>query len=134
MIKKEFLMKLPSLDDYHSRKEWEDACWQKMIESEDLMNLLITPYERRNFVMRAAILKELESGSGLRQTSRKLFVSLQTIDAVKKSMKENGYKSYLQRSKTGRKKKKYSNMNKSSGGKRPNGKARRTKFGTIHVA
>jgi len=28
---------LPPLDRYSSRQEWEDACWQKILKSEDVV-------------------------------------------------------------------------------------------------
>jgi len=98
-MNKKQLMGLPSIDKYSSRKEWESACWQKILKSEELLRLLVTSHEQHNLVMRAAALKELISGKGPRQISRELFISLQTIGVVKKSMNENIYRSYSERSK-----------------------------------
>jgi len=98
-MNKKQLMGLPSIDKYSSRKEWESACWQKILKSDELLRLLVTSHEQHNLVMRAAALKELISGKGPRQISRELFISLQTIGVVKKNKNENIYRSYSERSK-----------------------------------
>jgi FixJ family two-component response regulator len=82
--------------------------------------------------MRAAVLKEIISGKGPRQISRELFVSVQTIDVIKKSMDENSYRSYSERSKKERKRKEYSIDNKVTKPKYP-GRPKRTKYGTIYM-
>ncbi len=130
---KKQLMNLPSADKYSSRKEWENVCWCEIIKSEEMLELLATSHERHDLVMRAAVLKELLAGKGPRQISRELFVSFQTIEVVKKSMNENNYRSYLERSKKERKKKVYSVDRRPVRGKRPEGRPRRTKFGTIYM-
>jgi len=127
------LIDLPSVDKYSSRGGWESACWQKILKSENLLQLLITPNERHNLTMRAAVLKELLAGKGPRQISRELFVSFQTIAVIKKSMVESGYKSYRERSKKERKKKVYSIDRRPVRRKWPEGRPKRTKFGTIYV-
>jgi Trp operon repressor len=132
MDKKQLLMKLPSIDKYFSRKEWESACWQKLLKSDELLRLLVTSHEQHNLVMRAATLKEIMSGKGPRQISRELFVSLQTVGVIKKSMNETNYKSYSERSKKERKKKAYSVSRRQIKSKW-RGRPRRTKFGTIYV-
>jgi sulfite reductase beta subunit-like hemoprotein len=73
--KKEFVA-LPSVGDYLSRQEWEKACWQKLSKSNKLLGLLMTSHERRDLVMRAAIIKGIVSGKSYRQISKELFVSL----------------------------------------------------------
>jgi len=125
-------MELPSIDKYSSRKEWESACWRKILKSEELLELLMTSHERHNLVMRAATLKELMSGKGPRQISRELFISLQTIGVIKKAMNENNYRSYLERSKKERKKKEYS-VFRTSAKPKWQGRPKRTKYGTIYM-
>ena len=47
------LLALPPLGRYASRKEWEHACWQKMLNSENLKDLLgiaVTSYERHTLI------------------------------------------------------------------------------------
>jgi Trp operon repressor len=132
-MNKNQLMGLPSIDKYSSRKEWESACWQKILKSDELLRLLVTSHEQHNLVMRAATLKEIMSGKGPRQISRELFISLQTIGVVKKSMNENSYRSYLERSKKERKKRKYSARPSVAKPKYLGRRRRRTKFGTIYM-
>lgn len=132
MNKKQLII-LPSINEYPSRKEWEEACWRKIIKSEELLKLLATSHERHDLVMRAATLKELALGKGPRQISRELFISSQTINVIKKSMDENNYRSYLERSKKERKKKIYSIDHRPIRRKWPEGRPKRTKFGTIYV-
>ena len=122
---------LPLLGDYPSRKEWESACWERVLNSKELLQLLATPHERRDLVMRAAALWGLVSGKSYRQISKEFFVSLQTINGIRKAMAGNGYKSYLERSKKERKKKKYSVSRTPI--KKHRGRPQRTKYGTIYM-
>jgi len=121
---------LPPIGNFSSRREWENAAWRKVVESRKLMQLLLTPYERHDLVMRAAVLEALASGKLHRQISREFFVSLQTINAVKKAMGENGYRSYLDRSKTERKKR---DMSTIPSAPRRSGAPHRTKYGTVYL-
>jgi Trp operon repressor len=123
---------IPSIDDYSSRQEWEEASWRKILKSKELLQLLITSHERYDLIMRAAALKGLTSGKSYRQVSKELFLSLQTISGVKKAMVENNYRSYLERSKKERKKKKYS-IGPISSKPRHHGRPHRTKYGTIYL-
>ncbi len=123
---------LPLLDNYASRKEWEEVSWRKILESKKLLQSLITSHERRALVMRAAALEGLMSGKGQRELSRELSISLQTINAVKKAMAENNYRSYLERSKKERKKKEYSSSSFGTRIKR-RGRPVRTKYGIVHM-
>ncbi len=129
---KKQLINLPSIDKYSSRKEWEDACWQKLLKSDELLPLLMTSCERHDLIMRAATLRELMLGKGPRQISRELFISVQTIGVIKKSMDGNGYRSYSERSKKERKKRKYSIDHRIAKPKYP-GRPKRTKYGTIYI-
>ncbi len=132
-MNKKQLINLPSINEYSSRKEWEEACWRKIIKSEELLKLLATSHERHDLVMRAATLKELALGKGSRQISREFFISSQTINVIKKSIAENSYRSYSERSKKERKKKEYSVDRRPIRRKWPEGKPKRTKYGTIYM-
>jgi len=130
-MSKDQLIDLPSIDKYSSRKEWEDACWQKILKSDELLQLLITSHERHDLVMRAAALKNIVSGKTYREIGREFWVSSQTISGIKKALVRKIYQSYQERSKTERKKRKYSvwpTVIKPKWRGRP----RRTKFGTIY--
>ena len=130
---KKQLATLPPIDKYDSRKEWEAACWRKVRESKKLLDLLITSHERHNLVMRAAALDGIISGKSYRQISKELWLSLQTISVIKKALGENGYRSYLERSKKERRKRKYSDNLGEARPRRPRGWPKRTKYGTIYV-
>ena len=122
---------LPALKNYSSRKEWEEAAWHKILESKKILPLLISSHERHDLIMRAAAMEGLASGKGQRQLSRELFISLQTINSVKKAMAENKYKSYSERGKKERRKKKYSSNQTST--RINKGKPVRTKYGIIRM-
>ena len=126
------LTMLQPIADYSSRKEWEENSLQKILESKELLSILLTSYERHNLVIRAAVLQGLDVGKGHRQLSRELFVSLQTINSVKKASAENNYRSYSERSKKERKKRKYSTSSFGTITKR-RGRPVRTKYGIVHM-
>lgn len=122
---------LPPRNKFLSRKEWEETCWKRIIKSEKGLDSLVTANERRNIVMRAAVMNLINSGRVLRQISRELQISRQTISSIKKAIKEKSYRSYWERSKTERKKKTYS--------RHPSRKKnfyryyRRTKYGKVYL-
>ena len=122
---------LPAMDGYSSRKEWEDVCWQKILKSEKLLQLFSTANERHNMVMRCVVLDKLTEGKSYRQIANELFLSPQTINSIKRAINEKTYRSYLQRSKTERKKKKYSVSPVPD--KEYRGRPKRTKYGTIYL-
>jgi len=125
---------LPSVSHYPSRDEWYKACWQRIAKSKKFLNSLITAYERRNLVMRAAIIDRLRSGMRQKDIARELWSSPQTINSVKKAFGEDGYRSYRERGKKERKKKLYSSYAFSNKKKlKPYGRPVRTKYGTIYL-
>jgi uncharacterized protein YerC len=121
-----------SIDQYPSRKKWEDACWKNIVKSEALLCLLVTPNEKRDFVMRAAILQGLVYGKSYRQIGKELWVSPQTVSGIKKAIEEKGYKSHLER----KKKKQEEEKNNPVFFRHDKIRKRRvrTKFGTISVS
>jgi len=126
------VFKLPSLSHYSSRKEWENACWQKLLKSKVLLKSIVTSYERHNLVIRAAVKEGINSGKGFRQIGREMGLSLQTVSSIKKALNENSYRSYRERGKTERKRKTYSSS-KSVLRRKPHGRPVRTKYGTIYL-
>ncbi|MEK9194497.1 MAG: Trp family transcriptional regulator [Patescibacteria group bacterium] len=127
------LAALPPINKFHSRKEWEVACWEKILKSPELLRLLITSHERHNLVMRVAALDAINSGRSYRQISKELWLSLQTISGIKKAINERGYRSYLERSKKERRKRIYSASLIPPKPEKPKGKPRRTKYGTVYI-
>ena len=132
MVEKKPIDLLPSMNNYRSRKEWEDACWKKIIKSEKLMDLFITSYERHKAIMRIAIMDRVFAGKSYNKIAQELYVSPQTISVIKKGIDEKSYRSYLERSKTERKKKKYSLSPIPDKPKR-RGRIIRSKFGTFQA-
>ncbi|MFH1161816.1 MAG: hypothetical protein V1696_00870 [Candidatus Jorgensenbacteria bacterium] len=137
-MKKEKNGVMPLVSDYSSRTEWETACWRKLLQSKELLRLLVTSHERHNLVMRAAALDRLIAGKSYKQIGRELWLSPQTISGIKKALKEKSYQSYqsyqsyLERSKKERKKRKYS-FNSLPAKARSRGRPHRTKYGTIYL-
>lgn len=127
------LFTLPALSRYHSRKEWEEACWKEILKSAKLLESLATSRERHNLVMRAAVINHFKSGKTYKQIGEELWLSPQTISAIKKAIKETSYQSYRERGKTKRKKKQYSSNITLAKTKKPEGRAVRTKYGTIYL-
>lgn len=123
---------MPQLSAYSSRTEWETDCWQKILQSKELLRLLVTSHERHDLVMRAAALDRLITGKSYSQIGEELWLSPQTISSIKKSLKEKNYRSYLERSKKERKKRKYS-FQVSPAKARPRGRPQRTKYGTVYL-
>jgi hypothetical protein len=132
MHKKE-LAKIPSLSDFSSRKEWEDACWKKIAGSEELLSLLVTAHESHDIVMRAAALDGIASGKSYRTIGAELWLSPQTISGIKKAVSERAYNSYRERSKKERKKRTYSTVKSSSSSRKWKGRAKRTKYGILYM-
>jgi len=130
---KKKLAALPSIKIFSSRKEWEAACWREILKSKELLDLFITSHERHNMVKRAIVFNRLMAGKSYKQISEELRLSPQTISVVKKSINENSYKSYLERSKKERKKKKYSPWPTPLNKLKPRGRPQRTKYGTIYL-
>jgi len=125
---------IPPINNYHSRQEWETACWRKILESKELLSLLITSHERRNLVNRAAAIDRIISGKSYQEIGEELWLSPQTISVIKKAINEKAYRSYLERSHKERKKRKYSSNSISAKLRaRPRGRPQRTKYGTIYM-
>jgi len=128
-------MVLPSAKNYSSRKEWEDACWKKILKSEKLLNRLITANEKHDLIIRAAVTEKLLAGESYLNISKELWVSSQTISGIKQTLNKE-YKSYQERNKIAGKKKIYSPGPK----RKPKfehagemGFYRRTKYGKVWI-
>ena len=125
------MVAIPAVSAYSSRKEWETACWQRLLGSRGWLNL-ITPYERHNIIMRAAVAHRLSEQTSYKDIGRELWLSSQTISAIKKGIGEKRYRSYADRGTTERKKKVYS-MSRSVRPHRKIRTPRRTKYGTVYL-
>ncbi len=123
---------LPLLGKYNSRTEWESACWRKISDSKQALDLLATSYERHILVMRAAVVERLASGKKYDEIAKELWLSPQTISSIKKSVTENNYRSYRERGKKERRKRKYDTTSTILKPKHRR-VLMRTKYGTIHM-
>ncbi len=92
----------PLLTDFPSRKHWEAAVWQILLERlltlppEDaslILHTLLSSSERKNVVYRALAASRLRSGISLREIGRELWLTRQTVSAIKKSLRDGEYKS-----------------------------------------
>lgn len=127
---------VPTVSEYPSRATWETASWERVLSSKRLLLLLVTDHERRAIVLRAAALERLIAGMSYRQIGKELWLSPQTISGVRKALAEKHYRSYLGRSITERKKRKYGSSTAVARVRalpRPEGRPRRTKYGTVYV-
>lgn len=124
--------KLPPLGAYASRSEWEKDCWQKISASQGLLELIVTPYERRSLVLRAAARDSIAAGKSYRKIGEELWLSPQTVSGLKKALSEKSYRSYRERSKKERKKRVLSSSGKPRR-PRPEGIPRRTKYGILYM-
>ena len=129
---KESLFILPSVDRYKSRKEWEVACWKKIVKSPKHFARLITPFERHQLVLRAAAFDCVRTGKKSSQIARELWLSPQTISSIKKAVYKNGYISYRERGKSERRKRTYSNT-LTQKKRRPSGRPVRMKYGIVYL-
>ena len=132
---KKALPGLPPLSHYASRKEWEHACWQKILNSEtlkDILGIAVTSYERHNLIIRVAAIGSIISGKKSGEIAKELWLSPQTISSIKKSISGTNYRSYRETGKTARKKKVYS-RDTFSMRKRHRGRPVRTKYGTVYL-
>lgn len=126
------LIAIPAVGAYPSRKAWEEACWQHILRSPEWLNLL-TSYERRNIVMRVAVAHRLDAQMSYRDIGNELWLSSQTISAIKKGIGEKRYRSYADRGKTERRKKVYSSIPRAARPSPKIGIPRKTKYGTIYL-
>ncbi len=94
---------LPLLTDFPSREQWEAAVWEILTnrlaqvstgeEIRQILAFLASPTHRRGMLYRALAASRIGSGIGTREISRELWITRQTIGAVKKSLTERSYRS-----------------------------------------
>lgn len=94
---------LPLLTDFPTRQQWEAAVWEiltnrlaQVSTGEDvrqILGFLISPTHRRSILYRALTASRLASGIGTREISRELWITRQTIGAIKHSLAERSYQS-----------------------------------------
>lgn len=94
---------LPLLTEFPTRKHWEAAVWEILIERlatlkspaelKKALHFLLSPRERHNATFRALVASRTKSGIGFREIGREVWLSSDTISAIRKSLGETDYKS-----------------------------------------
>ena len=124
---------LPAVSQYASRAVWEKACWEQLLYSPAQLTHILTPYERRNLILRAVAEHRLLQGVSYGDIGKELWLSPQTISVIKKGMRERGYRSYAERGKTERKKKVFHSSVSGPRRKIRIGTPKRTKYGIRYI-
>src|SRR3989344_7694196 len=108
---------IPSVNKFKSRREWEANVWSKLIggftrisspqEMEKSLNLLLTSHEKTQMIKRASAVSLLKQGKSYREIGQILWLSPNTINAIRKSIRtQEGYVSRYMRNKKPEKKQK----------------------------
>ncbi|MBI4034022.1 MAG: helix-turn-helix domain-containing protein [Candidatus Brennerbacteria bacterium] len=108
---------IPSTKKFESRKEWEEHVWKVITTGltdatssqgiEKSLAMLVTAYDRKKMIKRAAAVSLLKQGKSYREIGDLLWLSHPTISSIKKSMRtEGGYVSYYERARTNKKEQK----------------------------
>ena len=95
---------ISELQKFKSRKEWEEYVWRKLVEGisqavsvkdvEQSLTLLLTAHEKKQIIKRAVAISLLKQGKSYSAIGKILWLSPQTISAIRKSMRgHNGYES-----------------------------------------
>lgn len=87
---------IPSDIRFKSKKEWEAHIWTKLASRfseagsaskiERSLDMLLTAYEKRQIINRAAAISLLKQGMSYREIGRILWLSPTTISAIRKSV------------------------------------------------
>ncbi len=83
--------------------------------------------------MRVAVIERIRLGKRPYQIAEELYLSRQTINAIRKTANKEGYRSYRERGKTERKKKIYSVGPEKENKKKYRGRPHKTKYGTVYL-
>jgi|SRR3989344_3896816 len=97
-----FLALLPDLEKGQARKEWEEKSWKVLVkrlatlserELDRVLKIIVSPQEQSRIVRRAGVLKMLGGRKSYSAVGEAFWISPQTISALRKSIRENAYKS-----------------------------------------
>ncbi len=131
---------IPLLSTFSSRKTWEVSAWNAFVkhisgrahmnETRAFLDLVLTPTERKNILLRATAIARLQNGIGPSEVSKELWLTRQTISAIKKAIRERSYRSYNERGKTERKERALGSILPE---RKPYRRRVRTKYGVIEM-
>ena len=95
------LRETKQMSHFRSRKDWEGATWKKLIvvikkcdslpDLALLLEVLVSAPERQRIIMRAAAIARLLEGKSYRTIGEELWLSPQTISAIRKGFTERRY-------------------------------------------
>jgi len=125
--------KFPKIDSFDSRQEWENECWKIISCRPELLKNIITPKEKKNIILRAVAIQYIKAGKNYRDIGSELFLCPQTVYVLRKSLGEQGYRSYKDRSKTERKIRKIADTSHKGRSTYNAGRRRRTKYGMVYI-
>jgi uncharacterized protein YerC len=124
---------LPLLSDFPTRQQWEAATWEilterlvkvtNLAELKEILQFLLSPHERHTLTYRALAASRIQSHISYSEIGQELWLSPQTISALKKSLIEGEYKSSYAR---GHKKKDFVSLVPD---RKPKVRYRSTKYG-----
>src|SRR3989344_4262956 len=108
---------IPSVNKFKSRKEWGKYVWSVLIkemaksnsikELEKILDVLLTSHEKQQMIRRASAVSFLKQGKSYREIGQILWLSPNTINAIRKSIRtQEGYVSHYMRNKKSKKKQK----------------------------
>jgi len=91
---------MKSSKKFKSRKEWEEYAWSHLVdglaratsakEIGSSLNILLTAYEKKHMIKRAAAISLLKEGKSYKEIGELLWLSPQTISAIQKSVRAEG--------------------------------------------
>ena len=101
---------IPADNKFKSKNEWESYIWAKIVkgfaesnsakEIEKSLDMLLTRHEKIQIINRASAISLLKREMSYREIGRMLWLSPQTISAIRKSIRsEGGYTSRYTRNK-----------------------------------
>ncbi len=124
------------------RKEWEEHAWNSLLsylhkltsaELKSFIQIVASPRERHDILMRATAIDRLQKDAAYRTIGKELWLTPQTVSAIKRALIEGQFKSYKERSKSERKKRPATTWRPTKSGKRdPMLRRIKTKYGTIY--
>jgi hypothetical protein len=88
---------LPYRQGRETRNQWEDRVWHELLGrlgiTAEQVSMVVSPNERKNILYRALAISRLLAEGRPMEISRELWLSRQTIYAIKKGMTDKAYKS-----------------------------------------
>ncbi len=132
---------LPNIKNFKSRKEWEGVAWLDFIAwcaaqnprtLQNAFESVVTPRERTLIVKRAAAISRIHMDIPYREIGAELWLTRQTISAIKKGLISQNYTSHWEKSKSQKRARQLAQWKKVSERSLPK-RYRRTKYGKVRI-